>query len=541
MTLNRWALLFLFSFCFVQAYAAEAQGQTVTETMAPEIHGSLDSSLTYNSVKGNNSANSSLTKGLNYLDVLGLYGNGKYKDFDYNFNASARATDDKRMDNEKWSMTSLQGRISNKTHTFTVGDVFESLSQYTLNSQVKGASYKLSPQGGLLPEVTLVEGLAYPRWDNFYGGRDEQAVKKQVSGVRVRENVTEKFALGMNTVASSDQERSRIFDSDQLYNNHVYSLDAEFKPIDGVTMTSEGAFSRTVESPAAGVEDSKYGGRAYHVEIVGDQDPSRVSLEYEKVTPQFLTVLGSATPDREKVKTKWRYKVAKNVTMNTAFLTYWDDLNGQKSYRTKHYKPEIGFTFRKLLDRQYAVADISYKFDKANGGGYRSGDSYTNLNYRDRFWLLDTDSNFGMIAYRQSPGVNKSNEFTYNTTVSSRHTVGAFVLKPSIYLGGWNSKNELAAISDKVYEEAVGLGVDIPRAKITSNIKAGKNRLIKQEVNTGSTKDFANLNIFYRPPFLAKLNQGMIFLKAFVNDFNAENVNNSYRETSVTMGMTLEF
>ena len=541
MTPKRWILVFLFSFCFVQAYAAENLAQTSAQTVAPEIHGSLDSSLTYNGVKGNNSANSSLTEGLNYLDVMGLYGNGKFKGFDYNFNVGAKATNDKRMDNEKWSMTTLQGRITNKTHTLAVGDVFESLSQYTLNSSVKGASYKFSPQGGMLPEITMIEGLAYPRWDNFYGGRDEDTIKKQVSGVRLRENVTENLALGINTVASSDEKHSRIFDSDQLYNNHVYSMDAEFKPIDGVTVTSEGAFSRTVESPNADAANSKYGGKAYHVEIVGDQDPSRVSLEYEKVNPEFLTVLGSATPDREKVKTKWRYKLSKNVTMNTGILTYWDDLNHQKDYRTYHYKPEFGFTLRRLLGREYSTADISYKFDRANGGGYQSSDSYTNLNYRDRIGFLDTDSNLGWNSYSDSPGVKKSNEFTYNTAISSRHTLGAVVLKPSLYLGGWSSRNELEATSDKIYEEAVGLGLDIPKAKITSNIKVGKNRLMKKEVNTSSTKDFANMNIFYRPPFLAKLNQGIIFLKAFVNDFNAENMNNSYRETSITTGMTLEF
>ncbi len=61
---------------------------------------------------------------------------------DYNFNLGAKGTDDKRNDIQPFSLTNMQGRFTNKVHTLTIGDTFESFSQYALNTAVKGASYR---------------------------------------------------------------------------------------------------------------------------------------------------------------------------------------------------------------------------------------------------------------------------------------------------------------------------------------------------------------------------------------------------------------
>lgn len=63
-------------------------------------------------------------------------------------------------------------------------------------------------------------------------------------------------------------------------------------------------------------------------------------LEYERVSTKFFTLVGSATPDREKVKGTWRYKATKNVTTNLGFLWFHDNLDGTKTQdTTNYYKP----------------------------------------------------------------------------------------------------------------------------------------------------------------------------------------------------------
>ena len=79
----------------------------------------------------------------------------------------------------------------------------------------------------------------------------------------------------------------------------------------------------------------------------------------------------------------------------------------------------------------------------------------------------------------------------------------------------------------------------MPDLKITSNIKAGQNRLDK-DAGTDSSKTYGNLSIYYRPNFLARLNQGTLFIKALINDFGYSTPGRNFRETSVTAGFNVQ-
>ena len=126
--------------------------------------------------------------------------------------------------------------------------------------------------------------------------------------------------------------------------------------------------------------------------------------------------------------------------------------------------------------------------------------------------------------------------------LSSRHTFEKLILKPSLYLGGWTASDELADTRDKIYEYSLGLGLDVPDWKLTSDFRMGMNKLEKEAAGTDdSLKTFANMSIYYRPDFLATLNQGMLFLRASINDFNYTTGTRDFRETSITSGLNIQF
>lgn len=501
-----------------------------------EFHLSNEFSVTANDVSGPGASQSSLTDGTRYLEVFNLFGSGRLGEYDYNFTLGAKATDDDRNDINGLSLTNLQGRLTNKVHTLTLGDTFESFSQYALNTAVKGGSYKFTPEGGL-PEVTLVYGVAYSRWDNFW---DIDAIDRRVTGARIRQNFGADFQAGFSAVRSDD--RDRVMDQDQI-DNRTYTLDWEYRPIPGLTIQGESSWADGSVDSASG-PDSEIGGSAHKLTAIGDGDPSRVTLEYERVSPDYQTVAGSATPDREKAKAKWRYKYAKEVTITTGFLWYHDNLDGDKDYRTDHYKPEVTVGLKRLFGRQYAAADISYKLDRAVSSAVHSSDHFFTLGYRDRFGVFDSDTNLGYTFYDANRSVERQDkEFTYNTSLSSRHTAGIFVLKPGLYLGGWTRNDELSDDTDQIYEYSASLGVDVPAWQVTSNIKVGENRLEK-DAGTDSAKTFANLNVYWRPEKLAGI-QGMLFMRAFVNDYRYDpslaGGSQDFRENSLTAGLNLQF
>lgn len=502
-----------------------------------EIHGSNDFSITYNDVSGDGSSQSSLTRGTRYLDILNLFGNGRLGEFDYNWTLGGKATDDRRNDLKNFSLTNMQGRVTNKIHTLTMGDTFESFSQYALSTAVKGGSYKYVRDGEFGTSLTALYGLAYSRWDNLWG---VDAVERQVLGGKIKQNIGSDFWVGLSGVQTTD--RVRVMGSD-LVDEQTYTIDWEYRPIPGLTIQGESSWADGGTAVLNGPYN-EFNGNAHKVAAIGDGGPSRVTLEYERVSPRYLTLVGSATPDREKAKAKWRYKYTKNLTINSAMLWYHDNLSGQKAYMTNHYKPEIGVSIKRPFNRQYAVADLTYKLDHTYSQTVNTTDQFINTSYRDRFGVLDSDTNFGIIFY-DTKNSRRANEFTYNTSLSSRHTLGGVVLKPSLYLGGWTANEELAApqATDQIYEYSAGLGVDIPALKITSNFKAGENRLVKQ-AGTDNTKTFGNMNIFWRPGMLTKL-QGMLYAKASVNNFrydpSAAGGSQNFRETSVTSGIIMQF
>lgn len=510
-----------------------------------EFHLSNEFSVTYNDISGPGNAQSSLRQGFSHLNVLNVNDLGKYKGFDYTLNFGLKLTDDPGNDVKDISITNLQGRISNKIHTLNLGDTFETFSQYALSSAIKGGSYRFVKENTYLPEVTMIYGYAYSRWDNMldiYDGR-VAAVRRMVTGVRIKENFGQTLWAGLSYVYSNDD--ARVNASDKLYTNNAYTVDFEYRPINGLVIAGESSFTDQREKPGEeeNLPETKRQGNAYKITAVGDGDPSRVTLEYERVESNFTTLVGSATPDREKAKGKWRYKFSKTITSNLGFLWFRDDLEGQKTQgRTDYYKPEASLTFKRLFGRATAVTDVAYKLDISRNNSQDNMNHIINLNYQDQFFgFLDSDVNLGYTFYdNEIQTAAKSNEFTYNTTLNSQHNFNKVILKPAVYWGVWTSKDELAVTSDQMYEYSGGFGLDIPDWKITSNFKAGQN-ILQKDNGQDSTKTFGVFTLYYKPSLIEKLNQTMFFMKAMWNGFAYNVAYSDYRETSVTAGLNIQF
>ena len=531
---------------FIAPLLLAAMAFAIPAWSAQEFHFSNEFSETFNEVTGLGSNQSSLTKGWRYLDVMGINGSGDLgRGWTHSYNVGLKASDDPKNDLKHISLTNLNAKFSNKTHTFNLGDTFDSFSQYTLNTALKGASYKYLDDGAFFSEVTLLSGFAYPRWDNAFsiGFGHVSIIDRIVWGARTKMDVLDNFAIGVNAVGTRDV--MSIPPGEQSFDNsRTYSLDFEFKPLPGLTFRGEAAYGEAKELPQVGAAFVSHGGSAFRIEAVGDQDPSRVSLEYERVSSDFMTLTGAATADREKAKAKWRYKAAKNITTNLGFLWFHDNLDGLKAQGTTfYYKPDAGVTFKNVFGRKYSAVDLSYKFDYAELQGLTTkSDNIVNVNYRDRFWLIDTDSNFGYISYNTlRPSANRRNEFTGNTTISSRYTFDSLILAPSIYLGIWRSNDELAATSDQIYEYSGGMSIDLPAANVNTSFKGGQNRLLKSN-GDNSTKYFANASAYWRPKQLESISQTTLYARYALNDFAFKaDFSRDYRENSLTMGLNFMF
>ncbi len=340
-----------------------------------KIHGSNEFSVNYNNLDGPGKTSSSLTQGARYLENLNLYGNGSKNSWNYNYSFGLKATDDKKNDLKTFSLTNLNSKITNNIHTLNTGDVFESFTRYSLGSPLKGLSYNLSPKNKSSFNITALHGIAYPRWDSFWGDPEVKTVKRTVSGIRTKKILTDDIEAGFNYVFTKDTDRQSS--SDGLYDAKTYSFDFEYDPMPGLTVNAERAQSDSDYSSSAGTAYSSSKGHATRIEAIGDGYPSRVVMEYENVSPYFISLLGSAISDRRKFKSSWRYNYSKKTTMNWSFLWYRNNLDSQLTSTTRSWKPQIGIAIKRIFPkRRYSFVDFYYKFDQQYGAGQSSSNHY---------------------------------------------------------------------------------------------------------------------------------------------------------------------
>lgn len=491
-----------------------------------------DTSVIMTDVSGTGDDSSSLTEGASFYSTLDIRSRGKLDQFDYSLGLGLKATDDVRRDTEKLSLTNLRGHLSNRTHTFNAGDTYESFSKYALNTAVKGASYRYRNNGNKLPEITLLGGLAYSRWDNFW---DNDAVERKLYGARVKQNLSPDFWIAASAVMIQDDDRTF---GTPLYDGNTLSVDMEYQPLPGLTIIAEGSFSDIDADNETGA-DTQHDGQAYRISAIGDQDPSRVVLEYERVEPDYLTIAGAATPDREKTKASWRYKITRLTTITSSFLWYRNNLDGQLSERTDHYKPQFSVKTRQLFGRRYANMNLSYRFDRAVTSGSGSSNHFVSTNYRDRFGMFDSSTNLGVTFY-ETKATRDSEEFLVNTSLNARISKGDIIWKPGIYLGSWKSEDELTDDTDYIYEYSLTLGCDIPKKKLTTQLKVGHHQLLKDSADD-SKKLYGQLNVYYRPKLFAQLKSSTLYLRAFVNDFSYTTDSRDFRENRVTAGINIRY
>lgn len=499
-----------------------------------------DFSAADNRVSGPGSAQSSLTGGGSFTNQFGVQGRGTVDGYRYSLNMSLKATDDERNDPERITLGNLQGSLTGAQHAVTVGDTFEAFSQYTLATAVKGASYRYGSADGAGTQVTLVGGYAYPRWHSFW---DHDSAEQKVSGIRLRQEVLPDLAVGVSVVHQDDDER---FATESLFKNLVGGLDWEYLPIPGLTIKGESAFNDTRESPVAGA-GIDYSGQAHKLEAIGDGGPSRVQLEYERIDPDFISNTGAATADREKLKAVWRYRPVKDTTWRFGFLWYHDNLDGQLVATTDHYRPEIQWIRRNFAGRQSAQVDLGYKLDNARRPGQVRNDHLLSAVYRDRLGVVDLDAELGNNIYDTS-GTQDEQEIFGNITLAGRHEAGALVWKPSVRAGVWTLEDELADSRDRRTEYSLGMGVDLPERRVTSSWRIGRNELDRDESKpvTGSTtvtdseRMFASVSIHYRPESIALLRDGMLYLRASMNDFTYTLPGRDYSDQSVVAGIKVK-
>jgi len=514
--------------------STQFNSQPSEKSKTTDVRINFGGQVNYNDITGPGKASSSLSEGVRHFENIGINIRGDKNDFKYQMNVSGRVTNDERVDPIFVALTSLQAKLEYKNNFLNMGDIYEAFSQYSLNTALKGVSYKYKNSSTRTPEISAVFGSAYPRWESWFKDAKAKSINRTAYGANIKQELTDTLKLGFTALKSDDSQR--VADTDPLYNNTLYSFDGEYRPIAGLSISAEAAMSQTELEANSTASKTSYNGNAFKLEIVGDEDPSRVVLGYERVNPEFESLLGSAIKDRERASARWRYKYTPNTTFDSKFAWYRNSLN-DTSKSTNNYKPEAGINIKRIFDRKYSNLNFNVKLDLKNSSANNSSDYFADLGYRDRFIGLDVDAGAGFTSYNVDKNTRETLDYSGRLSVSTRKSFEKIILKPSLNASSNYIDDNINNTTDKIFEYSVSLGIDLPDSKLTSNFKFGQN-ILKAGAGDNADSLFVNAGIYYRPDAFFGIEDCTLFARAMMNDFAFETDTRNFNEKSFSIGIS---
>lgn len=521
-------LMALFAVCplgFAQADDAPAK-----------LHISSELELPIVSVRGPGADQSSLTRGRRYMHAWGLSGSGKSDKTDWFADFRLRSTDDPRLNPQRASLDGVKLQFRSGKAQFSAGDVFESFSQYSLSTALKGATLTVGDDEQAGTSFQAVYGNADPRWGVFSPGDAGPYIHRTVYGAKVSHRMGETAGMGLSFIRATDSGRPT--DTDPLYRNDLLSLTADYVLPNAWKLDGELTWSTTNESPSAGVADLDYKGRGLRLQAVGPLGRGKMTLQYENVQPKFYTTVGAATSDRERIRARYRQKLDPRTLMTVGLIWYRNNLDGQLASGTKALRPEFALALSEFGGRPEATLDLSLTHDNRVKGTDRVDDTDIQLNYHDRLGEWDTDWNLGLARYFTRDS-RDSRELTLGTSWYSRIRKGSLVYRPSFNFSVWQATDGTASTNDASFEFGVGLGIEKPTQGLSASLKTGVRRALVDSGDS-SSRLFANAMLNYRPKEWREFGGGLYF-KLGWNDFKYTTTGRNFSEFNFGLGLVFEF
>ncbi len=507
-----------------------------------ELHFVADVEGSYANVSGPGKAASTYDQGFTYWTALGLSGKGNFGQVQYTHSFRVRFSDDtKRNNGTKFGLDKAAFGVIYKDAKLNGGDFYESYSQYTNRAQLQGVNFAYAPAKKGALQVRSLFGYAYARWDEMWRSEDLKVKNRQVAGVNLRQAFMDRFNVGLSYMRTDDSDR--MIWNDPLNYNNIGSIDYSITAIPKkVTISGESAASFTTINPnSLATQNQEIDGMANRVQVAGTFDPHNLTVQYERVDPRFRTLTGAADLDREKVNFTWRFKTSPVTNLTANFLWYQDQLENP-SNRTQLYRPQLSLNTSKLFKRETNRMNMNVAVEcQEHASGRSLANIYSGISYGDTFFkLLNSATDLGVNRIDNCAKGRDKFDYTFKQTFGTSHSISQnLVLKPTLNFGSTYTEDKITNDINKVFDYSLGLIFDMPKSKLSTNFKVGQNRYISQRVDD-SEQFYFNFNVNYRPESIFGWKTGAtLYLRALMNDFNFDNADRSFRESNVTVGVSI--
>lgn len=343
------------------------EGETLKLEDAPvlsrtRISGESRSFVTSYNLGGQNRKKSFYHSGKNAAQEIDLRINSSaLKNVNLEGFISARATDDKYLDQEQLSLEglSLKAEDKEKNYALSLGDFYSYFSNYSLSQSLKGARYTRRLENGLGElNVTGLYGTNKHRWNSFWRAIDGESYTRNISGVRLEQVLNKgKAKVGFNFVDNRDDRKGTTRTGVNPITNSVFSTDIDLNIAERFLAKAEIAEAFTDNNTSAGSSVKTKSDEAYKIDTVlkifrSKNFISSLSSGFERAGQNFSSLSGILKTDRQEYYTRLINDIYDYFSWRLGFIRSHNNLKDGLSRTTKYQRKELGFTLRPFEARR---------------------------------------------------------------------------------------------------------------------------------------------------------------------------------------------
>ncbi|MCF6289556.1 MAG: hypothetical protein L3J03_00915 [Desulfobacterales bacterium] len=493
------------------------------------------------SISGPGKAASFYVEGGHYLHETDIRARNSFDNgWDSILNFNFRLTDNDQFDPENASIEKLSLKLVKDKVQLNLGDHFINLSQYSMNKSVKG----LGAQLNLRDKENYIRvgyGIFDSQWEYLYKTPTGEPMDRFGGGIRFQ-HARDNYRVGLNLGYVRDDDGDPNRTTENAYINTVPALDWEYRR-DRLRLSGEHAYSNTTMTTSGGAR-TETTGTAHRLGLKTRLGVVKLRGRFERVSTDFTTLGGGATPDRQRIYTKADAKLNNRWSVFGMFDHSRNNLADNLALTTTtNVTGEVGVKRKRAFNRRSLKISLSTrrKWTDTDDNSRESTSDRIKLAVSDRLAkvlrvnadiekIIDNDTTAG--------GASSSNYF-YNLSLSSRHRFkdGRLELRPRFVAGLQERDNLTTNGSDYTTTLRFNLGGTYEKF-----LRFGLNaeRVVNDLSTLGNDSTRTKLSVYceLRPDWLKK---GSIRMEGTRNNFDFDDKTKEYREDIVKIMFRYSF
>ncbi len=451
-----------------------------------------------------------------------------------NLNSTIRYTDSLQFDPNYWSIQNLEWKLTDTKRTFNFGDYFANLSSYSMNKGIKGAAYQQNFQNDQ-NYLRVAYGTFDGQWAYLMRNSNDslnEPIDRFGGGGRLQ-FADEKWVFGFNLAHVRDRFGDPNRNAATAYQQYLPAFDWELRG-ESFVLNGEHAYSNTDIVPW-GADATRLSGSANKASLRATLGDTNIDAQYERVTPDFMTLAGGATPDRLRLYGKAETRIANVWSVFGTVDRYNDNLGDRLANTTYNTSVEAGFKRLRAFDRRNMSIALSYRWrntENTDRSVKRDSDR-VKLRVADRYYdVVDLKADWERVIDRNhqvQPSSAANN--MYGFSVNSRHEFGKWLVKPTLEFTTQENQNLTAALGGNDVTKVTRMAITADHAD-SSQVGVSWDRNLAYMRSVFSDSQLNRFNAYWqtKPSWL---DNGLIKLEVSNNQYTFSDNSRDYREQLV--------